>query len=83
MEQSQDVHLFGRKLLRVSGVRTVSEFDDKSVVLALDQGSMAVSGKGLSVSKLDVASGEVEVAGTVDAIVYRGQKESFIKRLFK
>ena len=83
MEKSQDLHLFDRKLLKVTGVKTVSEFDEKSVVLELEAGTLVVSGSGMTVSRLDVESGEVEISGTVSGMNYRGAKENLFKRLWK
>ena len=74
MTKSQEIHLTDRKLLKVSGVQSVVEFDDKNVVLQLEETTLVISGAGMSVSKLDVASGDVEVSGTINAMTYRGAK---------
>ena len=84
MEQrKQDLTLLDRRLLKVTGVAAVNEFDDKNVVLKLAEGSLLVQGAGMSVSKLNVDSGEVEISGLVSLIKYQDKKESLLKRMLK
>lgn len=45
--------------------------------------NLEICGKELTVKKLDVNEGIVELAGEIDEIKYAHEKKSLIKRLFK
>ncbi len=79
----QDLTLTDRRLLKVTGVEAVNEFDDKNVILKLADGSLLVQGTGMTVSKLNVDSGEVEIEGLVSLIRYQNKKENLLKRILK
>ena len=61
----------------------VNEFDDKNVILKLADGNLLVQGTGMTVSKLNVDSGEVEIEGLVSLIRYQNKKENLLKRILK
>ena len=48
--RKQDLTLLDRKLLKVTGVTAVNEFDDKNVILKLADGNLLVQGTGMTVS---------------------------------
>ncbi len=81
--RKQDLTLLDRKLLKVTGVAAVNEFDDKNVILKLADGNLLVQGTGMTVSKLNVDSGEVEIEGLVSLIRYQNKKENLLKRILK
>ncbi len=81
--RKQDLTLLDRKLLKVTGVTAVNEFDDKNVILKLADGNLLVQGTGMTVSKLNVDSGEVEIEGLVSLIRYQNKKENLLKRILK
>lgn len=81
--RKQDLTLLDRKLLKVTGVTAVNEFDDKNVNLKLADGNLLVQGTGMTVSKLNVDSGEVEIEGLVSLIRYQNKKENLLKRILK
>lgn len=71
----------------VTGVRDVSSFDDKEILLLTDFGKMILKGEKLHVGRLDLAQGEVDITGRVDCFQYVQKsaqpEESLWKRMFR
>lgn len=78
-----------RKSLSISCVKDVDSFDEKEIRLQTGQGLLEIKGRDLHMSKLTLETGEVEVDGTLDSLVYlNGGKEqggdtSFLSKLFR
>ncbi len=78
--------LENRKNLSLSGVKDVSVFDEQNVVLITEMGELSVKGTGLHIGKFSVETGELNLDGEIDSLVYSdiSQNEGgFFKRLFK
>ena len=94
MEERKDsvhgIYLQERKRGTLTGVVDVMAFDSEQILLETTLGMMAIKGKELHVSRLQLETGEVDVEGNVDSLVYTEQgvygkkkKGSLIKRLFQ
>lgn len=79
------VMLDNRSRLHVSGVNDVDSFDDKSIAAYTDYGQLTVQGDSLNIKKLSTETGELEVEGTVSALIYTENRprESIFKKLFR
>ena len=86
MTFSQDIRLFSREKLDVSGVVDVIRFDDICVVLQTRCGELTIDGKNIKISVLDTEKGVVSLDGTIDAIYYsddnKKEKRGFFGKLF-
>lgn len=73
-----------RKDLTVTGVTEVVSFDEEAVVLKTSLGTLMVHGRQLQLKNLSTNGGQVEVSGTVAALIYQQNKPtgSWVKRLF-
>ena len=73
-----------RQKLAVSGVTEVVSFDDTAVVLRTDLGTLLVQGRELQLKTLSLEGGQVDVTGTVSALIYEEPKRSggVMRRLF-
>ena len=76
MEGAHHVILEGREQLSVSGVEEVERFDENTVVLSTAQGGLEIQGEGLHIEKLSLDGGDLQVEGTVTALLYDGERES-------
>lgn len=65
-----------RRQLTVTGVAEVVSFDEASVVLRTDMGTLVVLGKELQLKTLSVEGGQVAVEGTVSSLAYEQSRES-------
>ena len=68
--KKHSLNMLGREKLAVSGVDDVISFDDTCIVLSTVCGIMSVDGAGMHVTSLDTESGNVEITGNVNGIVY-------------
>lgn len=83
---NQNIMLENRKNMSVSGVKDVDSFDENTVALFTELGSLLITGSDLHISRLNIENGEVMINGTIDGIVYRGEggkKGGFLQRLIK
>ena len=76
-----------RTKMTVSGVTDVDRFDENTVLLYTSMGELTVKGSNLHVNDLSVTSGEMNIEGDIDAVIY-GDKDrqsplSFIEKLFR
>lgn len=73
-----------RQELEVTGVSEVVSFDEEAVVLKTSMGTLVVHGRQLQLKTLSVNGGQVEVSGTVSALIYQQTKPSggWFRRLF-
>ena len=72
-----------RKKLTVTGVTEVISFEDTQVLLQTGMGMLAVQGSQLQLKNLSLEGGQVEVEGTVSALVYEQTRQGgWLGRLF-
>ncbi|MBO5198320.1 MAG: sporulation protein YabP [Lachnospiraceae bacterium] len=87
--KSHKIELLSRKTAMLTGVKDVSSFDEKEILLETVQGTLIIRGAELHVNRLNLEKGEVDVDGRVDSMTYIEQKdlkksgESFLTRLFR
>jgi len=83
-----NVLLKDRKVLELTGVKQIDSFDANEFLLETAQGWMVVTGKELTLGKLDTERGDVIIKGLVESISYvssnkGGGKDSIISKIFK
>lgn len=80
------LHLEDRRQLRIGGVKEVISFDDGGAVVLTENGELSVEGEGIRISNLDKDSGEIEITGKIDAMIYSAdssdKKKGLRSRLF-
>ena len=80
------LHLEDRRQLRIGGVKEVISFDDGGAVVLTENGELSVDGEGIRISNLDKDSGEIEITGKIDAMIYSAdssdKKKGLRSRLF-
>lgn len=84
--ENSDVVLRNRSNLSLSGLESVYEVTQTRLQLLVAGSNMAVVGENLSVTKLDVESGIIEVTGIISSITYTGEvakNKNIFKRIFK
>ena len=62
--------LDGRQKLTMTGVTEVVSFDDASVVLKTELGTLLIQGSGLKLKQLTLEGGSVAVEGRITALSY-------------
>ena len=74
-----------RKKLSVSGVTDVESFDENEIVMETGGGCLVIRGEDLSISKLSVDNGDVNVQGLITELHYEEStpRQSLWERLFR
>ena len=80
-----NVILTNRNQLNLTGIKKVKSTEPSTVIADLDNGSIIISGSNLSVGRLDIKEGILELTGMVNNIKYTNQvSKSFnFKNMFK
>ena len=77
------LQLNDRAQLTMTGVTEVVSFEETSVVLRTSLGTLVVQGRDLQLKTLSLEGGQVEVEGTVSALVYEEARQGgWFSRLF-
>lgn len=85
MEQStHKLTLSQRQYLTMCAVTEVVSFDETQVVLHTELGTLTVQGKDLHLKNLSPEGGQVDIEGTVSALIYEEPREpgGWLGRLF-
>lgn len=87
MEQnpiSHKVVLSEREKLTVTGVKEVIHFDEAAVIMDTDRGDLHIHGRALRLKNLNPQGGQLELTGTVEAMIYEESREKggFLSRIF-
>ncbi|MBQ9198373.1 MAG: sporulation protein YabP [Clostridia bacterium] len=65
--------LNSRKALSLTGVKDVSSFDEKQLILHTEGGPLIIDGDGLHVTALLLDEGRVSIEGQINAMTYSGR----------
>ena len=73
-----------RKKLTMTGVTEVVSFEEDAVILKTALGTLVIQGRDLQLKTLSLEGGQVDVEGTISALVYEEPKRSggVLRRLF-
>lgn len=83
LELPHRVVLDQRKKLTVTGVTEVISFEEDGAVLKTAQGTLIIHGQQLKLKTLSLDGGQVDVTGTVTALVYEEPRAGGrLRRLF-
>ena len=75
-----------RRKLRVSGVKEVDSFDDRTVTARTVQGKLMIQGEQLKVTGLELETGDLSVEGKIHGLVYeddRAGRSGWFSGLFR
>ena len=73
-----------RKKLTVTGVTEVVSFEENTVILKTALGTLMIQGNQLQLKTLSLEGGQVDVEGTVSALIYEEPRSAggVLRRLF-
>lgn len=80
------IHIEGRALTSVTGVKDVASFNEEAVELITEAGELTIEGVRLHITKLNLDEGQVVLEGEVTALEYSEAPEArgnMFSRLFK
>ncbi|AZS13080.1 sporulation protein YabP [Paenibacillus motobuensis] len=84
----QELHLFQRKLLEISGVQNVESFDSEEFLLQTELGHLTIRGQNLHIKNLNLEQGLVSIEGLVNSLSYlepgsHSSNKGFLGKLFR
>ena len=74
-----------REQLTVSGVEEVESFDENTIVMLTNRGTLIVRGEELHIEKLSLDGGALRVEGSIDSLTYEDggrERGGLFSRLF-
>lgn len=80
------IHIEGRTLTSVTGVKDVASFNEEEVNLITEAGDLTIEGINMHITKLNLDEGQVMLEGEIIALEYAEAPEargSVFSRLFK
>ena len=83
--QSHALSLENREKMTLSGVVDVESFDEDSMVIETNMGTVLLSGSGMHILKYNVDGGELVIEGEIDAFEYSDAvsgKKGWFARIF-
>lgn len=82
--QAQNIFLYDRKKLEMTGISDVSAFSDTSVEMSYSGGMIAVEGTDLEIDSFSSETGHICITGVVSSFCYYGkapsQKNGLLRR---
>lgn len=83
--ENSELKLVNRQNLNLTGVEKVYETNTNKLQVRIAGTNLLVNGENLSVTRLDVSSGIVEVQGLINEMKFfsNTNKGNFLKRIFK
>ena len=85
-EAAHHIILEEREQLSVSGVEEVESFDENTIVMLTNRGTLIVRGEELHIEKLSLDGGDLKVEGTIDSLTYEDSgrdRGGLFSRLFR
>lgn len=89
LNRTHKLTMINRKGLNLTGINDVISFDMNEVLLESSQGMLLIKGNDLKVERVQLESGEVDVEGEVESLVYSEvssyakKSKSILKRMFQ
>lgn len=81
-EAAHHIILEEREQLSVSGVEEVESFDENTIVMLTNRGTLIVRGEELHIEKLSLDGGDLKVEGTIDSLTYEDSGRDRVGGLF-
>ena len=70
VKKPHNLAMEGRRQLSLSGVEEVESFDEHEIIMMTTCGSLIIRGEDLSISRLSVDAGDVNVQGMITSLRY-------------
>ena len=74
-----------RRELKLSGISNIDSFNEELIIAYTDYGVLAIKGKKLKMETLNVDSGDLQIKGEINSLVYNDLKarKSVLPKIFK
>ena len=80
-DRDNNIFIYDRCRAELSGINDVYEFSDARVYLGCsDNVTISIEGSSLKICSFDSSSGNLEISGHIDSVVYFGEEEKKQRR---
>ncbi len=88
MDREQDVCLFSRKRMELTGICEVEGFTENEMILSSDLGMISLEGRDMKIVSFSTESGVIKITGEFSGFYYytksqKSEKNGIFSRLFK
>ena len=86
LRRVHSIHIEGRELMSISGVKDVESFNEQQVQLLTEMGGLCVEGDNLHITHLSLSDGNIIIEGELIGLEYSDIQEprgSVFSRLFR
>lgn len=73
--EKSELKLENRKVLSITGVLEVMNFNEEKINLNTVLGSLQILGSCLKINKIDVKNGDVSISGKIKSMTYKSQEK--------
>lgn len=77
MQGGQDVCLFSRERMELSGIEEVESFTDEVITASSILGMIGIEGKNLKIESFSAESGNLKITGSIDSLYYYNVEDKF------
>ena len=85
-----EVKIYNRSAIHLSGVVEVGAFNTEAIIMKTTLGQLTLTGENLNILKLSSETGEMDIEGKLNSLVYsddsedkKGRKSGFLYDLFR
>ena len=79
----EKILLEGRRKLQMTCVEAVDGFSEQTLKISVKGNKVIITGKNLKITAFSKESGNLSAEGEITDVKYGGEKQPFIKRIFK
>ena len=76
MDGTQDVCLFSRRRMELSGIEEVESFTEEQIILSSTMGMICVEGNALKIENFSMDKKDLSLSGEIDSFYYYEKKHS-------
>ncbi len=87
-QRHHSLEMEDRKNLTLTGVKSIESFDSEEFLVETSLGFLLITGKGLSLGKMDTEKGDLLIKGIIESMTYvsggnKSAKGKMMKRIFR
>ena len=68
--ENHKITIENRQLTTITDIAEIDSFDEAEIRATLKQGALVIKGEKMNIRKLDLQTGEAEIAGRIDSLIY-------------
>lgn len=85
--ENHRISIENRVMTTINDIVEIDSFDESEIRATLKQGALVIKGENMNIQRLDLQTGEAEIAGRIDSLMYvkvreKGEK-SLLARILK